>query len=99
MQTWGKDLETSMTPRNQVLPPWPAAFWAPTTCLAHLGHAISPCHIPGGNASRLQDMESDAEVHKGQMAGNTGGAVQLPNPQSRPIYGTTTMPSRLWPSL
>lgn len=39
-------------------------------------------------------MESHAEGHKGQVAGNTGEAVWLPNPQSWPTHGTATVPSR-----
>lgn len=85
IQTWGRDPGPSVISRSQVLSPWPAALRALRTCLAHTGHAISPRHIPGGNSSRLKDMESDTEDHKGQTGGNTAGAVQLPNPQSWPI--------------
>lgn len=75
VQTRGRDLGTSMVSRSQVLPLGLAASWARRTRPAHTGHAISPHNIPGRNSSHSKDMESHAEGHKGQVAGNTGEAV------------------------
>lgn len=72
----------------------------PSTALNTLYTQAMSCHphnIPGRRrwSFHLKDRESNAEGHKGHMAGNTGGSTQLPNPGSLPIYGTIMMPSRL----